>query len=151
MAYCVDLKPSITSMSEFFTIDKGCRLFENASGCKLHRDPRAGKCKFLALGRWRGLLEQEDIPLKYMVLSDSLDMVGIELRATWSKTRQANGEIMQDRVSSTINAWKSGKFMELTSRPWSLNSFALSKIWHRCHTMDLRVMDITKISSKVKS
>ena len=75
MAYCDDLKPSISSMSEFITVDNGCRIFEQASGCQLHRDPTAGKCKFLALGRWKGLLEQDGIPLPYMVLSDSLDMV----------------------------------------------------------------------------
>ena len=145
------VKPSVTSMSEFLTLDKACSLFENSSGCKLHRDPAAGKCKFLALGRWRGLLEQEDIPLRYMVLSDSLEMVGVELKATWAQTRRANGEIVQERVSNTVNAWKSGKFMDLICRPWSINSYALSKVWFKCHTVDLRVVDTTKISSKVKS
>ena len=48
-------------------------------------------------------------------------------------------------------AWKSGKFMDLTSRPWSLNSFALSKIWFKCHTVDLRMTDTSSITSKVKS
>ena len=82
MAYCDDVKPSITTMAEFFTVDKACSLFEKSSGCKLHRDPAAGKCKFLPLGRWRGTLQQEDIPLRYMVLSESLEMVGVELKAT---------------------------------------------------------------------
>ena len=69
------------------------------------------------------------------------------------KLDTALGEIMKDRVSSTINACKSGKFIEfeLISRPGPLNSFALSKLWHRCHTLDLKVMDITMISNKVKS
>ena len=52
MAYCYDVKPSVTSMGEFSTIDKACTLFEKSSGCKLHRDPAAGKCKFMVLGRW---------------------------------------------------------------------------------------------------
>ena len=151
VAYCDDVKPSICSMSEFFVVDKSCHLFELSSGCKLHRDPSAGKCKFLPLGRWRGLLEQEDIPLNYMVLSESLNMVGVELRATWAKTKQANGDFAQERINSVINSWKSGKFMDLTCRPWSINNFALSKIWHRAHTVDLRILDINKISSKVKS
>ena len=111
IAYSDDVKPSVTSMAEFFTVDKACSLFEKSSGCKLHRDPASLKCKFLALGRWRGVLEQEDIPLNYMVLSDSLEMVGVELKATWSQTRKVNGDIIQARVSSIINAWKSGKFM----------------------------------------
>ena len=113
MAYCDDVKPSITCMAEFFTVDKACTLFEESSGCKLHRDPTSMKCKFLALGRWRGVLEQEDIPLRYMVLSDSLEMVGVELKATWSQTRKVNGDVIQTRVNNTINPWKSGKFMDL--------------------------------------
>ena len=151
MAYCDDVKPSVTSMSEFFTVDKACALFEKSSGCQLHRDPTSGKCKFLPLGRWRGVLEQEDIPLSYMVLTDSLEMVGVELKATWAQTKKANGDIIQTRVSNTVNAWKSGKFMDLTSRPWSLNSYALSKVWFRCHSVDLRVTDISSVTSKVKS
>ena len=98
-------------MAEFFTVDKACTLFEISSGCKLHRDPASLKCKFLALGRGRGVLEQDYIPLNYMVLSDSLELVGVELKATWSQTRKVNGDIIQARVSSIINAWKSGKFM----------------------------------------
>ena len=147
MAYCDD----VTSMSEFFTVDTACSLFEKSSGCKLHRDPATRKCKFLALGRWRGVLEQEDIPLNYMLLSDSLEMVGVELKATWSQTKKANGDILQTRVSNTVNSWKSGKCMDLSCRPWSINNYALTKVWFRCHTVDLRVADVSSISSKVKS
>ena len=136
-------------MAEFLTVDS--TLFEQSSGCKLHRDPASGKCKFLALGMWRGILEQEDIPLNYRVLSDSLEMVVVELKATWSQTRKANGDIIQSRVNNTINPWKSGKFMDLTCRPWSLNTYALTKVWFRCHTVDLRVADILSVTSKVKS
>ena len=41
--------------------------------------------------------------------------------------------------------------MNLTDRPWSLNSFAMSKVWFRCHTVDLRILDVTNLTSKVKS
>ena len=85
MAYCDDVKPCITNMAEFLIVDRACSLFEQSSGCKLHRDPAEGKCKFLALGRWRGTLQQEDIPLNYMALSNSLAMVGVELKATWTR------------------------------------------------------------------
>ena len=104
MAYCDDVKPSVTNMSEFLTVDRACSLFERSSVCKLHRDPSEGKCKFLPLGRWKGTLQQEDIPLPYMVISDSLEMVGVELRATWIQTRKVNGDIIQTRISNTINA-----------------------------------------------
>ena len=151
MAYCDDVKPSITSMAEFMIVDTACSLFEKSSGCKLHRDPSTGKCKFLPLGRWKSTLQQEDIPLPYMVLSDSLEMVGVELKSTWMKSRKVNGDIIQSRVSNTVNAWKSGKFMDLTSRPWSLNTYAFSKIWYKCHTVDLRAADINSLTSKGKS
>ena len=78
-------------------------------------------------------------------------MVGVELKATWQQTRKANGDIVQARVANTINAWRSGKFMEMTARPWSINSYALTKAWFGCHTVDLRVTDITSITRKLKS
>ena len=81
------MKPAITSMAEFNLVDKASALFEESSGCKLHRDPAAGKCKFLPLSRWRNTLTQEDIP-PFMLLSDHLDMVGVELRATHTQTRK---------------------------------------------------------------
>ena len=51
------------------------------------------------------IVQQEDLPnsCQYMVLSDHLDMVRVQLRATWVKTRKANDDVIQDRVSKTIN------------------------------------------------
>ena len=98
-------------MAEFTVVDKGMQLFENASGCKLHRDPSSKKCKFLPLARWRGTLQQEDIPYAYMTISDHLEMLGVELRASWMLTRRANGDIVQLRIEKTIRQWKCGKFM----------------------------------------
>ena len=83
IAYADDVKPSITCMQEFYLVDRACSLLERVSGVKLHRDPAAGKVKFLALGRWRGTLTQEDLPHQYVLLSDHLDFVGVELRATF--------------------------------------------------------------------
>ena len=78
-------------------------------------------------------------------------MVGVQLKATWTQTRKVNGEILQERVTNTINPWRAGKFMHLSMRPWSLNSFVLSKVWFRCSTVDLRLSDISAINSSVKS
>ena len=123
MAYCDNVKPSVTTMAEFFTVDRACTLFEMSSGCKLHRSPSSVKCKFLPMGKWKGVLEQQDIPLFYMVLTDSLDVVGVEFRATWAKTKKTNGDVNQSKINTTINPWKSWKFMDLSSRPWSQNSY----------------------------
>ena len=151
IGYADDVKPAITTMQEFLLVDKAMSLFEQASGCKLHRDPANKKCKFLPLGRWRGTLSQEDIPCNYMTISDHLEMVGVELRATWAQTRKANGDIVQQRVSDTVKRWKTGKFMQLSLRSRSMNIYCFSKIWFRTHSVDLRELDINKITSSAKS
>ena len=151
VAYADDVKPSITSMAEFYMVDNACALLERASGVKLHRDPAAGKVKFLALGRWRGVLCQEDLPHQYIQLSDHLDFVGVELRATYSSTRKANGDLLQSRIKNTIGPWKTGRFMPLTMRPYSVNTYVLSKVWFKCSSISLRVQDVTSINSHVKS
>ena len=90
IGYADDVKPAITSMMEFTLVDRAMALFESASGCKLHRDPSSKKCKFLPLARWRGTLEQTDIPCPYMTISDHLEMVDVEVRETLSQTK--NGQ-----------------------------------------------------------
>ena len=149
--YADDVKPAITNMHEFSLVDKAMSLFEKASGCRLHRDPASKKCKFLPLARWRGTLQQEDIPCRYMTISDHLEMLGVELRATWTQTRKANGDISQGRIGNTIRQWKAGKFMHLSLRSWSINQYCLPKMWFRTHSVDLRVQDVTKITSLIKS
>ena len=151
IGYADDVKPAITTIEEFMLVDKAMALFESASGCKLHRDPANKKCKFLPLARWRGTLVQEDIPCDYMTISDHLEMVGVELRATWAQTRRANGDIVQQRVADTVKVWKTGKFMHLTLRSWSMNIYCFSKIWFRTHSVDLREVDFNKITSSAKS
>ena len=79
MAFCDDMKPAICSLEEFCIADRGAALFEKAAGTRLHRDPLTQKCKFLPLGNWRQQLKQEDIPTPYMKLTDTLDMVGVQL------------------------------------------------------------------------
>ena len=118
--------PAITNMMEFLLVDKAMGIFEKASGCKLHRDPATKKCKFLPLARWRGTLQQEDIPCQYMTISDHLEMVGVELRQNWTQTKEANGDIVQARVSRTIGSWR---FMPLNQRGWSIKQYCLSKIF----------------------
>ena len=151
IAYVDDVKPSITSMQEFSLVDQGSAIFEAASGCILHRDPTSGKVKFLALGRWMGTLSREDLPVSYIVLSEHLDMVGVKLRASYKSTRKTNCDELQEKVRNVIGPWKGGKFMPLSQRSHSINTYCLSKVWFRCSTIDLRISDSTKISSTIKS
>ena len=98
VAYCDDVKPAITDLNEFCIADNGASLFERAAGTRLHRDPNTNKCKFLPLGRWRRELTQEMIPTPYMRITDTLDMIGVQLCALWSVTRRKNGEMVRQKV-----------------------------------------------------
>ena len=104
----------------------------------------------LALGRWRNTLQQEDIGQPHFRLSDRLSMVGVDLLASWQQTRKANNDELLSRVKSTIGSWKSGKFVPLACRPFSVNSFCLSKVWFRTNSVDLRAGDIKSLSSACK-
>ena len=94
--YADDVKPAVTSMSEFALVNHAVTLF----------DPVAGKCKVLALGRWRNSLQQEDIGFPHFKLTDSLSMVGVELTASWQSTRKSNMDELQSRVQKCIGSWK---------------------------------------------
>ena len=151
VAYADDVKPAISSMEEFQLVDRACTMLERASGVKLHRDPDSGKVKFLALGRWRGTLSQEDLPHQYVRLSDHLDFVGVELRSSFTQTRKVNGEILVTRMKNTLGPWKARRFMPLSQRAFSANCYALSKVWFKCSVVNLRVQDISVITSQIKS
>ena len=151
IAYVDDVKPSITSMHEFNIVDQGSALFEAASGCKLHRDPNSGKVKFLPLGRWKGTLLREDLPVRYVALSEHLDMVGVKLKASFAGSRKLNCDELQEKVRGIISMWRGGKFMPLVQRSLSVNCFCLSKVWFRSATLPLRVCDFQKINSLIKS
>ena len=125
-------------------------MFEAASGCQIHRDPMQDKCKVLLLGGWKRL-EQADIPVDYIRISDHLDMLGFTLMATFTKTRKANGDAVKAKFRDTIGPWRAGRFMPLTERSHSLNTYALPKIWYKSHMMEYRIGDVTDFNKQMKS
>ena len=156
MAYVNDVKPGITSLREFSLVDRGSALFEAALGCILHRDPNSGKVKFLAIGGWKPKgkepgLQKDDIPVPYVALSEHLDLVGVKLCASYRDTRALNGNDLQEKIQRIIGPWKSGKFMPLSQRSHSLNTYCLSKVWFKCPSIELRVTDLAKIRTLTKS
>jgi hypothetical protein len=78
-------------------------------------------------------------------------MVGVVLKATFTQTHKTNCDELLERCGNVLGAWKGGKFMALTQRPWSVNTYALRKIWFRCHSLELRSGDFAMISSCIKS
>ena len=85
-------------MNKFILVDQAMRIFENSSGCRMHRDPTSGKCKFLHLGRWKGTLTKEDLPCNFFSLSEHLDMLGVTLKATYTATGKTNGYELPSRI-----------------------------------------------------
>ena len=55
--------------------------------------------------------------------------LGVHLQASWLKSRKKNNDELVTKLKSLIGVWKSGKFMSLIYRPFSVNSYAMSKIW----------------------
>ena len=138
-------------MAEFALVDHAVTLFELSSGNYLHHDPVAGKWQVLALGGWRNSLQREDIGFPYFKLTESLAMVGVDLTASWQSTRKMNMDELQSRVQKCIGSWKSGKFLPLVCRPFSLNTYCSSKIWFRTSSVDMRAGDILAITSRLKA
>ena len=108
----------------------------------------SGKVKLLLLGCWKGVLQQEDLPVKYITISNHLDMVGVQVTATFSQTRQLNGDKVQEKVKNVVGSWKGGIFMPLIQRPYSVNSFCISKI---SSSINLREGDFKAMNSQIKS
>ena len=96
-------------------------------------------------------MDKKDIPLKYLTISEHLDILGVKLFANFNQTRTKNGEILIKKISDLINSWKSGKFMPLLNRPTSINVFALSKIWYRAASINFKLGDIENMQAKIKT
>lgn len=95
-------------------------------------------------------MEQEDIPYDFIQISDELDFIGVTLKASYTKTRKANCEVLEDKVNKTVGPWKGGKFQNITERGHSINQYALSKVFFRCASIPLRAATIKKIHSEVR-
>jgi hypothetical protein len=151
VGFCDDLKPAVTSIYEFYLVERVMTIFELSSGCMMHRTAASQKCKFLALGGWKSNLQQEAIPFDFFTLSDHLDFLGVTLKSTYTATRKANGDLLQDRVRNTIGPWRAGRFMPLNLRAHSVNCFAFSKLLYRCNVIDIRKADSSYFASQAKT
>ena len=58
---------------------------------------------------------------------------------------------MLSKLQTTINSWNSGKFLPLVCRPFSIKSYALSRIWFLTNSVNLSVGEITTMTSLCKS
>ena len=96
-------------------------------------------------------MTQEDLPVKYIQLSDHLDMLGVKLKASYCKIRKVNCDEIREKFANLIGGWRGGRYMSLSQRPLSINSYALPIIWYKCHSIELREGDFAKLTSTAKS
>ena len=78
-------------------------------------------------------------------------MVGVKLMATFLHTRKVNCDDIQEKVKKVIGPWKGGKFMPLSQRSHSINTYCYSKIWFKCPSINLRSCDHDKMTAQAKS
>ena len=125
-------------------------IFEQASGCRLHRNRETMKVKLMPLGGWHGKLRQQDLPdqCQHIAVTDQLDMLGMPLLATIRKTIKASGDELQEKVKKLAGSWLI-RFMCITQRPWSVNSYLLPKGYHKCHCIPLRECDIKEVKKQI--
>ena len=121
--YVDDVVPFITKKEEFFILDECLKVFEEASGCKFHRDPNSQKCKVMPIGPWKKWLTQENVPLPFLKVSDHLEILGAKFYESWSKTRNNIGENLVEIVKRKANKWSGGRFYELLQKPHIVNTW----------------------------
>ena len=137
MGYIDDVKAVVTTIQEFTTLDNALQLYKKASGSELHRDPSTRKCQILTLGRWSSW-KQQDSPLNFMSVVDQLCFLDLKLCRSSAKTRAINGEDLTKKVKMAVAVYKSGRHSPLICRPFTINTFVMSKIAYRSSIVNLR-------------
>ena len=51
---------------------------------------------------------------------------------------------------NTVGPWEAGRCMPISIRSYSANTYALSKVWFKCSSINLRMQDINMINGQVK-
>ena len=147
IGYVDDLNPVITKVEEFNTLNTYLILFERASGCKFHRDPLSQKCKITPLGGWKKWLNQETVPLPFLLVSDYLEILGVKIYESWYKTRHTAGNELKQKIKSVRDIWRRGRFYDFLLRPHVVNTYLFSNIWHKASSINLLCSDLDKIQS----
>ena len=66
-------------------------------------------------------------------------------------TKVLNGEELVQRIRDSTNAFKAGRFMPITTRPWVTNIYLMSRINYRSCALNLRQQDVQKIQPATKA
>ena len=148
IGYVDDLNPVITKEEEFNICNIYLILFERASGCKFHRDPLSQKCKITPFGEWKEWLNQETVPLPFLLVSDHIEILGVKFFESWSKTRRIAGDEIKQKIKRIRDTWRRGRFYDFLLRPHVVNTYLFSNIWHKASSVNLLCNDLDKIQSE---
>ena len=80
----------------------------------------------LALGRWKGTLVQEDIPLPYLKLTANLDYLVSDSMLTLVPPGERMGKAECEGSAFKLEFWE---FLPLTSPTWSVNTYCHPKLY----------------------
>ena len=147
MNYVDDLNPIVTKVEEFKTVDSCLVLFEKASGCEFHRDPNSQKCKVTPFGKWKQWLTQDNVPLPFLLVTETLEILGVKIFESYSDTRRDFGSKMVEKIETISNIWKGGRFYDFLLRPHVVNTYLFSNVWHKGSVIELLCEHSDKIQS----
>ena len=71
----------------------------------------------MPLGVWKQWLTQETVPLPFLLVTDSADVLGVQLFEKWTETLRENGEKVVQKVTNMANKWRSGRYYPFILRP----------------------------------
>ena len=74
-------------------------------------------------------------------------MLGLTLYALYQKTLKENGDAIQTKTKNIVGPWLI-RHVCLTQRPWSINTYLYSKVYHKAHCIALRRCDINEIKKQ---
>ena len=99
----------------------------------------------MPLGPWKNWLNQETIPLPFLLVTDCAEVLGVKIYEKWADTLRSNGNSIVEKVTGLGNKWKSGRFYPFSLRPKVVNTYLYSNIWYRASVLTLRLGDTDKL------
>jgi len=106
------------------------------------------ECKVTPIGRWKEWITQEAVPLPFLLVTDHLEILGVKMYESWSKTRRAAGEELEVKIKHIRDKWRRGRFYELLLRPHVVKTYLFSNMWHKAGSVNLLCTDLDKIQSE---
>merc|ERR1712116_124985 len=80
-----------------------------------------------------------------MKVVDHINLLGVKLARTTSRTRELAGSDLVSSVQSKLNHFKSGRHSSLVLKPHLANVYLLSKISHKSAAVHLYKTDVQKL------